>query len=901
MPKKILKINRFEGGINNVSDPRDLADNELINCSSMTVHKIGKLSMLGGVATGITARGNDITSGYGLFHFKHDRVVDSLLITTGSGHGRSVGDWVGTAADFTHTNTSVGYVYAVPSTTTMIVSRHKTGDSRPADEWASGDDVFYSNDDPKSFTDTNAADTGVNVSATPTKSTPETGEDYILFADCDAVSNHHIYDKTTGIWRGDNSLNQYIDLGATTSATSGIMEPVYFQIDGAVRVSDANFRGPTSATRNIWYGYINRTHFNGLAPGGSADVYNEWTEDPASGLEMISAPTRGLAGVLDGTGGASHATNLTDTGFWVTTWETEIDTGEYLVVNKNENKSLGITSYTSADVVLTAAATDWNGDDFGVFTDAGKGFNLDIASPSGSDGNLTAGTYEFGTTFIYDDEPGGLKAQESVIYTLAGTSVVAAGESWGAIQVYCTSPYPARITGGIVYTRIKDSGDSWSQIMEISLKNGVRRNSTESYQSWGYYDADADAVSIHIVSTAISITKLQPYTYTLNTGRPEDITTIYARYKTAVVVNRRVYIGNVEYDGVSYADMMIKTPVNQPDVYSISNSVEISTRDGDEIIKLEAYADRILQFKKNKMHIYNVAGDVEFLESTHDHCGVTTPSAVCKTDFGIAWVNRVGCYLYDGEKVHNLLERDGKPIIKIEPQGWSSFIGATDIPNIGYIPKFRQLLVQENASSNGYVRIYDFRTRGWSVATNPDVSSQKETNYITDWNNDLIFAHTSDTGTFVKWQTSDASGYGIAKSVSQIHTKHYDFGHPGVKKKVYKVYVTYRGDASSTIVAYDVDGEPSPVGGGVGTKYFNGITSLADPTSDGSQDTSPLLNASSSSQGSGKFSWIRAELKPANSSDANNIDSFALTFSGTLGADFQINDISIIYRLKSVK
>lgn len=39
------------------------------------------------------------------------------------------------------------------------------------------------------------------------------------------------------------------------------------------------------------------------------------------------------------------------------------------------------------------------------------------------------------------------------------------------------------------------------------------------------------------------------------------------------------------------------------------------------------------------------------------HKGVSHPAATCKTDFGIAWVNKLGCYLYDGQKVHNLLEK----------------------------------------------------------------------------------------------------------------------------------------------------------------------------------------------------------------------------------------------------
>ena len=116
--------------------------------------------------------------------------------------------------------------------------------------------------------------------------------------------------------------------------------------------------------------------------------------------------------------------------------------------------------------------------------------------------------------------------------------------------------------------------------------------------------------------------------------------------------------------------------------------MEVVTADGDEIVVLEEFADRLLQFKKGKMQLINIAQE-PFLESSHEHKGVLIPSAVCKTDFGVAWVNRFGCYLYDGEKVTNLLEPEGFKLISNDE--WESF--ATRYSIIGYLPKKRQLIV----------------------------------------------------------------------------------------------------------------------------------------------------------------------------------------------------------------
>ena len=47
--------------------------------------------------------------------------------------------------------------------------------------------------------------------------------------------------------------------------------------------------------------------------------------------------------------------------------------------------------------------------------------------------------------------------------------------------------------------------------------------------------------------------------------------------------------------------------------------------------------------------------------------------------------------------------------------------------------------------------------------------------------------------------------------------------------------------------------------------------------------------------------WKTAELKFDTPSEVNNITSFQLTFFGAVPYDFEINDISISYKLKGIK
>ena len=366
-------------------------------------------------------------------------------------------------------------------------------------------------------------------------------------------------------------------------------------------------------------------------------------------------------------------------------------------------------------------------------------------------------------------------------------------------------------------------------------------------------------------------------TYDLLNSHSQTDVSLDAKFKTAVVANRMTYIGNVQVtseDGeeIVLGDAMLKSAVNKFDTFPISRKIEASVNDGDEIVKLEEYADRILKFKKKKMHLINISQEIEFLEDTFMYKGVSHPSAVCKTDFGIAWINSFGCYLYDGQKVINLLEDKGKQTIK--ESDWETFTANT--PMIGYTPKKRQLFIVDDntATGSGTAFIYDMVTQSWVKGAVTTVASNKLTNFIVDWNGDLVYS--SVIGSVVKWSDASNNNDGLV-----IKTKDIDFGFPGVRKKIYKVLITYQSGNNTTNVQVDYD-----VNGGTTFPYdFENGTNFS---------STELLPANG---------WQVAELKPDVPSEADDIKSFRLRFAtdGTVPGEFEINDISIIYRIKKIK
>ena len=169
-------------------------------------------------------------------------------------------------------------------------------------------------------------------------------------------------------------------------------------------------------------------------------------------------------------------------------------------------------------------------------------------------------------------------------------------------------------------------------------------------------------------------------------------------------------------------------------------------------------------------------------------------------------------------------------------------------------------------------------------------------NMISNTDGDILFYHTSTSAT-------DTDTYGINTIRKWVHesdntlatkaaffiTKDITFGNINVKKKLYRVYITYKTSSDSGVAV------TGAVNGNAGS--FNVAFS----------DSSKFINTSTSCYGSSTLDstgdvWKTAELKFSTPSLVNNITSFQLQLSGASTVyDFEVNDISISYRVKNVK
>lgn len=77
-----------------------------------------------------------------------------------------------------------------------------------------------------------------------------------------------------------------------------------------------------------------------------------------------------------------------------------------------------------------------------------------------------------------------------------------------------------------------------------------------------------------------------------------------------------MYVGNILQDGKVYADRILKSLPGRMDMFPEDNILVVTENDGDEIVALEAFNDRLLEFKNKILNVINISGSTEYLEAS---------------------------------------------------------------------------------------------------------------------------------------------------------------------------------------------------------------------------------------------------------------------------------------------
>ena len=470
-----------------------------------------------------------------------------------------------------------------------------------------------------------------------------------------------------------------------------------------------------------------------------------------------------------------------------------------------------------------------------------------------------------------------------------------------------------RIEGARIY--FKKVGDTERFLLaEVSLVDGVKGALDSTFTPW-----DENSEVYDLATNIVFDAPPEVYTYASLNGyyanevyakSGDTITDDTAgplakdvRYKTAVVGSGGiVFIGNVRFDGKHMPDSMMFSMPGKPGVFPQYNRFDSPSSDGSPIRALAAYRDTILQFKENGMYVINVSNPSQFYaQASFRDCGVFNPCQVFTTSFGVIFANKHGCYIYDGQKVTSLT--DGK----FNQQDWGLVEASTpdvdsaSVPSVGYDPRSKSIIVLKNIGDDATdddedAWVYSMVTQSWTegIGVVANGNDDRLSNFIITSGGYLTLKQ-EDEETLFNYNHAQTVDTGV--QTITYWTKDLDFGLPSQTKYLYKVYITYKGDADSLTCAYGVDGETDA----------NDLFHFSKVSWGGTTDTTPLADRDAGA-GEDHEIWSVATLYPDDAGDGTDAGtegkgwkSISLYFNGDVDRTFEIQDISILYRARPIK
>jgi len=400
------------------------------------------------------------------------------------------------------------------------------------------------------------------------------------------------------------------------------------------------------------------------------------------------------------------------------------------------------------------------------------------------------------------------------------------------------------------------------------------------------------------------------FTHAVKSGIRPGTISIECRYKTSVLLNRKLYVGNINQktkDSPSiakdYPDRLLKSIANRFDVLPDTEFVDVAIRDGESIIKLASFGNRLLQFKEHTLYVIATAGGEEYLEATFHHRGVKHPNAVTVLPEGVFWVNEFGAFIFGGEGPPiNLIDN------KIDNNEWADFISNDAIT--GYYPREKKLMVVGDAGTlldateSDEIYYYNLLTRSWNLQKNilieeGDNDRQEITNFVNyvdkeDTMHTLFMCNGAtenvpeDEADILEYKNVDELST-VTTVPFSLKTKDFTADVPAQRKKIYGLYITYKGTVAGT-GASPTNTQPTV------KLYLNIEGNISESiTLEGKTTALDFENASD---------WQTAHYVVASDdkSKVRNVYGVQIEIeSAVCSNDFMINDMSLIYTLKTIK
>jgi len=745
--KQVKRMTDFSGGINNSTHPRNIKDNELFWAGGFNTNEEGRL-----VPGGTKVPMDSGTGGIGTMT-DDDLALGNHIIDIARGYHTFRSDYdnlyAATSATQAH-NSAAASSPTVPRNYSLLVT---SGDA-----------------------DTNAS----------------------LFV--------HEHGRGTDQWNATPK-----DLSWTDGA-----KPFFYHVGDGIRIANA------ALDDNPWHLSYVVTDWEAATGGSSltneADVHT-WVLTPSA---FTSPTTRDFINDLESHADTGNTATPNMTGF-SPAYQHQYGTG-LAADAANQNKIIG-TAFC-VDHVLTyfqAPIPNNDGELWLSFYNGSNAHGAYLGTPgtwhTGSSDSQENIGYRFYASWVYDTGDG--KYQESVPTKINdyGNKSLGFGHGDHHGDTVCThddrpfglnfvmSTFLCWNAGGLQDWRIKGLRVYYDKLpggtrdlyllQEYLIEKGVRKSGTSIHADFTSASGDRLYNGGNFIDSAFVDPPTEESFFSVNGYKSSSILT--AKYKTACYVNGRTYVGNLIQSNRNYPDGLLRSPALRPDIFPEENFRDLEANDGDEIAHLEAFADRLFVFKKNRVIIVNISQADEFIEEEVSG-GAKGPWQVVKSDFGLAWINTEGLFIFDGKKIKNValgkISIDGGGFGKGTAEDinvtanqkvyWKEFVSG-EYAMLGFDPKSAKLCIMRTADEtnafNTDCYFYSLKNKSFNFISKAWEDNRDYVNFVTDPNRNLCTAYCENqTGTlqFVAW---DDIPSGVANEDNNyILTKDYTFENEGAQK-----------------------------------------------------------------------------------------------------------------------
>ena len=189
-------------------------------------------------------------------------------------------------------------------------------------------------------------------------------------------------------------------------------------------------------------------------------------------------------------------------------------------------------------------------------------------------------------------------------------------------------------------------------------------------------------------------------TYNSLTGRTSRTTLNGIKWNTSTILNNKAYYANIDTTDENGQTARERSQIYYTDPYKLDEIMpthyfDVGRNDGDEIIKITAYRNKIFVFKTRNTYVLN---EKHQIERVFTGVGAVHKNAVCETPMGLVCANKQSIHVVNNTSVRELAFN-----IKDTYQGL-----AFDRPALGYDGIDNELIfVPDNDGSVMYVMNMD--------------------------------------------------------------------------------------------------------------------------------------------------------------------------------------------------